>query len=64
MGTYYFASSDVWLGVTSISNLTADLSHIIFTQTMDIKFQRIINGKTRRERITNTTFVDVHFKIC
>lgn len=29
MGTYYFASSDVWLGVTSISNLTADLFHII-----------------------------------
>lgn len=29
---------------------------------MDIKFQRIINGKTRRERITNTTFVEVTFQ--
>jgi hypothetical protein len=29
---------------------------------MEIKFQRIINGKTRRERITEMTFSEVTFQ--
>lgn len=33
-----------------------------FTQTMEIEFQRIINGKTRKDRITDMTFAEVTFQ--
>jgi hypothetical protein len=56
VGTYC-ASSDVWLDVKRKCHLTAD-----FTQTMEIKCQRIINGKTRRDRITDMTFAEVTFQ--
>jgi len=63
-GTYYWTSSDVWLGVESKSHLTADLSHIILPKQWGKnkkKFHRIINRNTGRERIRDMNFAAVTF---
>lgn len=61
MGTYYCARSNVWLGVKSKSSNSRFISYN-FTQTMEIKFQRIIYGQARRNRITDITFAEVTFQ--
>jgi len=58
MGTYYCTSSDVWLGVKTKSSNSRFISYN-FTQTMEKKFQRIMNVKTG-----DMNFAEVTFTIC